>query len=101
MDENSAEYDNKGDNSSFEFPKQVLDSISECSPEGFLLFVINERGQIEMFTRPSRDVVESGLRSKALKILNGLCAIEEDDITSQIFRAQSREDPNSPDQDGE
>lgn len=33
----------------FEFPKTLLNSIDECSAGGFLLFTINESGQIEPF----------------------------------------------------
>jgi len=33
----------------FEFPKSLLNQIDECSAGGFLLFVINQQGQVEPF----------------------------------------------------
>ena len=76
----------------FDFPEQLLNNISECSPEGYLLFIINERGEVEVFKSHSADVVESGLRVKAMKILASLSMIEDNDITSSILHQTFEKD---------
>jgi hypothetical protein len=89
----------------FSFPERLLDNVSECSPDGFLLFVINEQGEIELFTKPTVDVIEAGLRSKALKILNTLNMVEDTELTSQLLDQQKSaesevnedEEPEEPD----
>ncbi len=72
-------------NQPFEFPERLLDQISESSPSGFLLFIVNEYGEIELFTKPTSDILETGLRTKALKILNTLNLVEDSELASQFL----------------
>lgn len=81
----------------FSFPQQVLDAISECSPDGFLLFTIDEAGDVQMFKRDVTDIVEVGLRAKTLKILNALDLIEEGDVTNSIISQRQ----GKPSEEGE
>jgi hypothetical protein len=69
----------------FDFPSRVLDQISECSPEGFILFVVSEHGEVEMFSKPGAEVVEAGLRMKAIKYLQNITALEDNEIAQQLF----------------
>lgn len=85
----------------FSFPERLLDQISECTPEGFLLFTINEQGEVELFTKPTSDVVESGLRAKALKILNTLNSVEDMELTSQMFGQPPQQPPESIEEENE
>lgn len=95
------EHDSEKDSEEpFEFPMQILDSISECSPDGFILFVINDEGEIELFSRSQVDVIESGLRTKALKILSGLSMLEDNEIASNIFRQKNNPNQIGPIEDG-
>jgi hypothetical protein len=71
--------------SPFDFPERLLDQISECSPNGFLLFTISEDGKVELFTKPTSSVVDAGLRANASKILTAFDMIEGSEITSSLF----------------
>jgi len=92
MEDNSDSHDENKLDETFEFPEVVLNQISECTPEGFLLFTISEHGEVELFSRSGTDIVESGLRVKALKILGALSMMEDNEIASSIF--QQRGNPN-------
>lgn len=47
----------------FQFPKSILNQVEECSSGGFLLFVINDQGQVEPFMNFNSEVVARSLNS--------------------------------------
>lgn len=75
----------------FEFPHGILNQISECSPEGFILFAVNERGEVEVYQKFSVDVIEAGVRNRAIQILNTMNTVEDSEMTSQMLRQRHPE----------
>ncbi len=69
----------------FEFPTALLSSISECSPEGFLLFYIDNSGTPQVRAAFNHDITEIGLRSYATKFLNSINQVEQGEITNSLF----------------
>lgn len=89
---------------SFEFPNGVLSQISECTPEGFILFTINEHGDVDMYQKFSVDVIEAGLRCRAMQLLKTMNSVEDGEITAEMLRRRHPESgqPEDPeDQDTE
>jgi hypothetical protein len=85
----------------FEFPPQILDTISESSPEAFILFVINDNGEVEMFGKSGSEVVDAGIRTKALEILGGLRAIDTNEIAQQLFHQKYGRPPTQDEEEQE
>lgn len=82
-------------NEDFRFPERVLNQISECSPLGFILFVIGEDGSVQFFTANSTpDIIDVGLRTSAAKVLASISKIESAEITNGLFhnRMMNEED---------
>ena len=98
MDEDDQDLNNLY-NQAFEFPQRVLDQVSECSPEGFLLFTVNENGEVELYTKTSADIIEAGLRSKALQVLKTMCTVEDTELTSQMLEQRNANDSKEDDED--
>ena len=86
-------------NTPFVMPERLLDQVSESSPEGFLLFTVNDFGEVDFFIRRSVDVIDSGLRKKAMQILESMERIEDQDIQNQI--TEQRQMPPDDFFDGE
>lgn len=82
----------------FEFPKGLLNQISECSPEGYLLFYIDNFGKPQIKADFLHEITEMGLRSYAIQILNGITEVESCGITEGIFRKlqEDSEEPEKP-----
>lgn len=75
----------------FVFPHKLVDQISECSPEGFMLFTIDERGDVQVHSKFSADILEAGLRYKALKMLKTLDAVDDNEMTQIIMKQRHPE----------
>ena len=86
-------------NKYFEFPKGLLNQISECSPEGYLLFYIDQNGEPQVRADFIQRITEVGLRSHAVKILNSITDVEESEMRENILRASG--DREEEDEDGE
>jgi hypothetical protein len=84
-----------------EIPTWILDAISEHSPDGFVLFCINDDGDVELYKSAMKDVIEAGLREKALKILNTLNIVESNDMITQIIQQDQADDEEGSDEDAE
>lgn len=76
----------------FEFPKGVLNQISECSPEGYLLFYIDNYGKPQIKADFSHQITEMGLRSYATKILESINEVEGCGLTETFFRRMTDEE---------
>lgn len=75
----------------FEMPKGILNQISEASPEGYLLFYIDNYGKIQIRADFLHEVTEVGLRARALKILQSIDEVEGTGITEGIYRKMTDE----------
>lgn len=83
-------------NKYFEFPKGLLNQISECSPSGFMLFYIDGNGEPQVRADFTHRITEVGLRSHVIKILNSITAVEESEMRENIVRGM-----DDVDEDGE
>jgi hypothetical protein len=76
----------------FEFPTALLHQISECAPEGFLLFFIDNTGAPQVRANFNHQITEMGLRSYATKFLEGINTIEDSSITKTLKEEETGEE---------
>ena len=70
----------------FEMPKALLDSISECAPEGFIMFYVDNTGTPQVRASFGYQITEMGLRSYASKFLDGINKLEESGIAETLHQ---------------
>ena len=73
-------------------PKAILNMLSECSPEGFLLFYIDNNGDPQVKAEFPHRITELGLRAHATKILDNISVVEDDEMRQNILRGSQEEE---------
>jgi len=76
----------------FHFPKGVLNQISECSPNGFVLFYIDNEGNPQTCAEFDTKMAELCLRTHAEKILKGINEAEESEIAENFYNDMHRDE---------
>ncbi len=74
----------------FEIPEPLMNSLSECAPEGWLLFYIDSHGQPQTRAFFLHQITEMGLRSYATKFLKSINNLEENGM-SETMRQENEE----------
>lgn len=72
-------------------PSPVLNQLSENSPAGFVLFVINKEGKPEIFSLYDSDVSALAIHKFILLWANAVQEMHEDAIMDIVY--PSREEP--------
>ena len=78
----------------FEMPNALLNSLSECSPEGFIIFYIDNMGVPQVRASFNHQITEMGLRSYATKFLQGINSVEESGITENLHQEDDGAEEN-------
>lgn len=76
----------------FKIPKAIHNMLEECSPQGYILFSIDDIGRIRTKLHLPYQIAAEGLRSYALKILNGIDDLESDIIIEDIINQNPSEE---------
>jgi hypothetical protein len=84
----------------YKIPDAFLHSLSEQSPEGFLLFTISNTGEPQVHASFIHQITEMGLRSYATKFLKGINTIEDSGIAEGIYK-EGEESSEEEDKDTE
>ena len=79
----------------FVMPEQLLESLSECAPEGCILFYVDNMGQPQVHAAFLQPITEMGLRAYATKFLQGINNAEEEQISKAIIEDAEEGEDNS------
>lgn len=81
----------------FVLPKAMLSQIGECSPQGFILFYVDQNGLPDVKANFNIPAIEMGLRSFACKFLKGINMVEELGIAESIYEQSIKDQEEDSD----
>lgn len=68
----------------FELPRAFVNNLSEFSPDGHLLFWVNQFGDIQVSANFDNQITEIGMRNFAMKLLQTIDSVESDELSERI-----------------
>jgi hypothetical protein len=71
----------------FEFPQSLLKQISECSPDGYMLFYIDSQGEPTVAATFKNSINELGLRSFVTTFVGSINQAEGISSTQEMLDA--------------
>lgn len=70
----------------FEFPKNLLNQVEECSNGGFILFLFNAKGEPEVFTRCDNMAMALALQHQVSNWSMAIQAYNVEATVEQLFK---------------